>query len=40
LWQVPRQIKGSEETFKVTVTLDSQELYGRIESARQIVVRP
>jgi hypothetical protein len=36
---VPKQIKGSEETFKVTVTLDSQELWGRIEATRQILVR-
>jgi hypothetical protein len=36
---VPRQITGDQQTFTVTLTLDREEVYGRIEAKREIVVR-
>jgi hypothetical protein len=40
LWQVPEDLKlnGNEETFTITVTYDTRELYGTVTGARQFTI--
>ena len=41
-WRVPKDlaISGDRETFTVTVTCDTKDLYGKIETSRKIVLTP
>jgi hypothetical protein len=40
LWQVPKDlaINGDQETFTITVTFETGDLYGKVVATRQIVV--
>jgi hypothetical protein len=40
LWQVPEDLKlsGNEETFAITVTYDTRELYGTVTGTRQFTI--
>jgi len=40
LWQVPQDFKidGNEETLTITVTYDTQELYGQVTAGREVTV--
>jgi hypothetical protein len=40
LWQVPKDlaIKGDQETFTITVTFETGDLYGKVVASRKVVV--